>query len=84
MLAASGNLHSISRYKNYNVIVKSNKIKIIKSLGYRSPFDLYVFRSFKIPWLHHLIICYRSHYFQKGDVVECEIDEIGTIRNEIQ
>ena len=21
---------------------------------------------------------------QKGDVVECEIDEIGTIRNEIQ
>ena len=25
-----------------------------------------------------------SVYVQKGDVVECEIAEIGTIRNEIQ
>ena len=48
----------------------------------------------KVAWLHILLTNISSQYthtctctcivLQKGDVVECEIDEIGTIRNEIQ
>ena len=30
------------------------------------------------------ILLYSLIFLQKGDVVECEIDEIGTIRNTIQ